>query len=195
MPAENTAANKAKTAKPRKTAKKSSSSARTVSTKKSTSKKGPKEELVALLKEMDNKEISWLLTQAHTIIYNKKVNEVNKAARNLVEAKNRTGTKAKTGKGSSKPAAPPKIDIEQAGSSSNFNIIAGNTRLFLNLTELKSMVKIAQANKSAKTGTNALYRWMRRERQDMINDACFSGPGDPQLAEIYTILKDRYTTG
>ncbi len=158
-------------------------------------KDSPKDELLTLLKELDNEEITWLVTQARTMIYNHKVTEVNKAARSLVEAKNRTVKAQKKTKGSSKKASAPKIDIEQAGNSNNFNIIVGTARLFLNLTELKSLVKIANANKSAKTGANGLYRWMTRERHDMINDANLTGPGDPRLAAIYNILKDRYTTG
>lgn len=149
-----------------------------------------KGELITLLDQLNREEINWLITQAKTMVYNQKVDEVNKAAHVLLESKKRSGSK----KSKSKPTpAPDAVDIVQAGGPKNFNILLGNTRLFLNLNELKSMVKIAEAANNPGDGAGRLFRWCRRERNDILIDGGIAGPSDPRLRLIFKILKDRYT--
>ena len=157
---------------------------RTVSVKKKgyPSQKGPTKELHELLDQLDDKEVAWLVTQAQTMLYNRKVDEVNKAAKNLAESK----------KHITPSAAPDNVDIVQAGSGKSFNIVMGNARLFLNLEELKALVRIAQATDDAGNASGRMYRWFDRERRDIIIDASLSGPGDARLARVYYLLREKF---
>jgi hypothetical protein len=157
---------------------------RTVSVKKKghPSQKGPTKELHELLDQLDDKEVAWLVTQAQTMLYNRKVNEVNEAAKKLAESKKRI----------TPVSAPDIVDIVQAGSGKSFNIVMGNARLFLNLDELKALVRIAQATDNAGDASGRMYRWFDRERRDIIIDASLSGPGDPRLIRVYSLLREKF---
>ena len=167
---------------------------RTVTVKPSQGKKTSgspeKSELILLLDQLNRDEINWLVTQAKTIVYNHKIDDVNAAAKDLVESKKRTTVPIKKTKASSNHDF---VDIIQAGGPKNYNIVVGNARLFININELKSMVKITQAADDAGDGAGRLFRWCRRERNDMLIDSGISNPTDLRLQEIYKIIKDRYT--
>ena len=151
-----------------------------------------KGELITLLDQLNRDEINWLITQAKTMVYNQKVDEVNIAAQVLLESKKRSGSKKSKPKSA---PAPDTVDIVQAGGPKNFNILLGNARLFLNLNEIKSLVKIAEAADNPGDGAGRLFRWCRRERNDILIDGGIAGPSDPRLRMIFKILKDRYTVG
>ncbi len=87
------------------------------------------------------------------------------------------------------------IDIVQTGSKKSFNILLGNARLFINLEELKALVKIAAAANDSGDGSGRLYRWFSKERSDILKDGGIGSPADKSLRVIYSILKDRCTVG
>ncbi len=137
-------------------------------------------ELNKLLKELNEKEIKWVLAQVKTIIHNHKVAEINAAAHDL--QKNKTPAPKPTG-----------VDVVQVGNTKNFNILWDNARLFLNLAELKSLVKIAQSVSDNTDGAGRIYRWFQRERKDIIIAGNISGPGDAHLKKLVTILKEKFS--
>ncbi len=185
---------------PKKTTKKTVTTRKPASKPKASQKKPPqspaKLKLISILESLNPDEINWLITQAQTMVYNHKVEELNESARNLSESKNNSKKKSKN-----KPASPDSIlpentiDIVQAGSNKNFNILLGNSRLFLNLQELKALVKIASSAEDSGDGAGRLYRWFTKERSDILKDSGIGSPADKRLKEIYSILKDRFTVG
>ena len=162
---------------------------KTVTVRTKTTPKGPRKELLALLDDLGDEEVAWLVTQARTMVYNHKVDEVNQAARDLADSRRKS---AGTGDRKAAPA-PTAVDIVQSGGPKTFNIVMGQAHLFINLAELKALVKIAQSAEDAGDGAGRLYRWCDRERRDIINDGGLSGPKDPRLAQLHQILRDRYT--
>lgn len=151
-----------------------------------------KKELVALLDQLSRDEISWLITQSKTMIYNQKVDEVNSAAKDLQDSRKKTAVPKKTQKSSPGNEA---VDIVQAGGPRNFNILMGNARLFINLNELKALVKISEAAHDGGDGAGRLYRWFHKERNDILIDGSITGPADPRLYLIFKIIRERYTVG
>ena len=151
-----------------------------------------RKELTGLLNQLDTAEINWLITQAKTMIYNRKVEEVNRAAQDLVESKQRSRSDKKV---SPPGPAQSEVDIVQAGSPKNYNILMGNARLFINLDELKALVRIAHSATDPGDGGGRLFRWFKRERNDVLIDAGLSSPTDSRLRRLYEILKDRFTSG
>jgi len=181
---------------PKKTTKKTITTRKPAAKPKASQKKPvqnkAKAELSAILDELAADEINWLITQAKTMLYNHKVEEVNKAAQNLADSKN----KSKSKPASSDNSHPENmIDIVQTGSKKSFNILLGNARLFINLEELKALVKIAAAANDSGDGSGRLYRWFSKERSDILKDGGIGSPADKSLRVIYSILKDRFTVG
>lgn len=174
---------------PKKTTKKTVTTRKPAAKPKSAQKKQSqnpaKLEFISILDDLNQDEINWLVTQAKTMLYNHKVEEVNKAAQNLADSK----------KKSKNTPASPTVDIVQAGNNKNFNILLGNSRLFLNLQELKALVKIADAADDSGDGAGRLYRWFSRERSDILKDGGIVSPADKRLKVICSILKDRFTVG
>lgn len=151
-----------------------------------------RKELVTLLEQLSREEISWLITQSKTMIYNHKVDEVNTAAKDLQESRKKAAIPKKVPKSS---PGKETVDIVQAGGPKNFNILMGNARLFINLNELKALVKIAEAANDAGDGAGRLYRWFHKERNDILIDGSITGPADPRLFLVYKIIRERYTVG
>ena len=153
-----------------------------------------RDELISLLSDFNGEEITWLLTQARTIIYNHKVEEVNKAAKNLVDVK---GRKTKSGDNNTKGGntEPELVSIEPTGNGKSFVIIMGIKRLFVSLKELKELVKLTQVTDDPTDASKRLFAWMNRERSDMVIDAGITGPGDPRLPPLFRILRDKFTVG
>ncbi|RKX89365.1 MAG: hypothetical protein DRP70_03905 [Spirochaetes bacterium] len=184
---------------PKKTTRKTVTTRKPVAKSKEAQTKPPqnpaKLELISILDGLNLDEINWLNTQAQTMVYNHKVEELNKSARNLADSKKHMKTAASPKTGSSKNAVNDTVDIIQAGGPKNFNILLGNSRLFLNLQELKALVKIAVAANDSGDGAGRLYRWFSKERSDILKDGGISNPADKRLKVIYSILKDRFTVG
>lgn len=155
---------------------------------------GPADELKAMLPQLSPDEITWLITQARTMIYNHKVEEVNKAGQDLVETRKRKKSSS-SGKTSKKVRTPDPISIEPTGNGRSFVLIMGGKRLFLSLKELKDLVKLTQVTDDASNASRRIYAWMERERMDMVNDAAVSGPGDARLAVVFDILREKFTVG
>ena len=172
---------------PKKTVKKTITTRKNNPKSKSPAQNKAKTELISILDGLSQDEINWLITQANIMVYNHKIEDVNKAAQTLNDSKKQL-------KPSKKPSVKT-VDIVQAGGAKNFNILLGNARLFLNLNELKSLVKIAAAVDNPKDGAGRLFRWFSKERNDILIDGGITGPGDNKLRLIYLILKEKFTVG
>ncbi len=153
----------------------------------------PAAELNLLLEELSHEEINWLISQARTMIYNHKVEEVNKAAQELAETKKRASAPARQSRKKVEPA--DSVSIEPTGNGRSFVAILGTKRLFVTLNELKDLVKHAQATDDMAAASKRLFAWMERERRDMVNDAGITGPTDPRLAMMIDILRNQFTVG
>ena len=141
---------------------------RTVTVKPSPGKKTSgspeKSELISLLDQLNRDEINWLVTQAKTIVYNHKVDDVNVAAKDLVDSKKRTKVPKKKTKESSNHDF---VDIIQAGGPKNYNIVVGNARLFININVAQSL-RMSQYRDSGIV-LNVTDKLIASARHDQVN--------------------------
>lgn len=144
------------------------------------------EKLDALLPELDEEGLAFLLRQATVLKHNA---EVDALERDLAELESTPEPKSPA-EGSERPK-PRAVEIEQTGSDS-FVIQVGRSRVFFTRDELRSLAKIVHAAEDRQSGTQRLHRWFKRERMDFINETGVSGPGDRLLGALFDILLSRY---
>lgn len=173
------------------------------SKKKPTRKEQLLEEMDKLLPQMDEEGLSFLIQQATTLIYNQKVDELNKS-REVAARSEKKGRKA--GKDTQDVAADSESDAgqkEEAGSPAEVFFEAGKNRstffmdvkgkrAILDQGELMRMVKIAQSAETPQAAQERVYRWLKTHRDDVLFD-CGIHPKDQKIAAICDRLQNDFT--
>ncbi len=154
-------------------------------------------ELKALMPQLDEEGLSFLIEQARVHIYNMKVTELEEAARAAEESSARrskgradSGTSAASDSGGSGRGskAAPVLSIEADEGGTSFHIVcSGKWKLFSG-DEMLALVRIASAAASPAEAGPRLYRWLKEERSDVFTDLPIRGAADPLLAELAGLL-------
>lgn len=142
------------------------------------------------------------MRQAQTIKHNMTVAEHNKRVLEERKQRKKTGSEGDASEavdteGAGKQArgrsagARAEVDIEEKGENSFF-IRAGGKRIFFNRDEMRDLAKICHAAETETEGAQGLYRRLERERKDFLVDTGISGPRDPDLAALYSLIRRRY---
>ncbi len=159
-------------------------------------------ELKGLIDEIPEEGLQFLIDQANTLIYNMKVDEVNRAAERLQESRKKSaevkaspkGAGGKT-KASGKTGADeePLVWVEQGSKRSSMFLVINNTRKIMDPDEeMLPLVRIAHTAKSKQAGKGQLFRWLDRERDDVVIDAGLE-PDHPAMGELYDYLKKHFS--
>jgi hypothetical protein len=145
----------------------------------------------ALLTDLENKELKFILQQAEVLDHNRKLRLKRTEAK---EQKVQEG--AEETESTSEPAseAQPSVYIEQTERSKFFNICIADARLFVDYQEIQDLFKIANAASSAEEGAPRLYRWLKEERSDVLAEGNIRGPGSTVLYELYDTLLETFTS-
>lgn len=154
-------------------------------------------QLADLAEGLPEDGLLFLIRQANTILYNMKVDELNKAAEDMRESRKAAAEKGpvkKTKKAQvPKPAAPEGlVHIEKGERGRNMFLQINNQRKIMDQDEIFQMVKIAHAAKTKKEGIERLFLWMKRERDDILVDAGLK-PGSPAMIELLDYLREHFT--
>ncbi len=147
-----------------------------------------RQELKGLIKTIDAQGLGFLINQAHTLLHNQQVEKVNRELHQLQAI----DQKARKSGRSSFSAATLSVDIEEG--DGHFIVVLNNSRKFLTLKEMRSLLRICQAAESGSEAAPRLHRWFAKNRTDILTDARLAGPADPMLAEVYTTITARYKT-
>jgi hypothetical protein len=153
-------------------------------------------DLTALIKEMDLEDLLFMKNQAEVLDHNRKVLKERQDAAEAGEAdsdKFDFPSKSKSSSEIKKSPAPVVLRIEQSDNPKYFNLCSGNARIFMDYHEMKSMYQIASAASGAPEAGPRLYRWLKKERSDVLAEAHISGRGSPVLTELYKALIDNFT--
>jgi hypothetical protein len=150
-------------------------------------------ELAALLPEIQEEGLRFLLNQAHVLIHNQQVEKVNAEMAKLQGLDRRQQGSAAAGAAGAAAKAAAGVDIEENRSGSSFVLVLSPARKFLNREEMRGLVKICRAADNAGEAGTRLYRWLGRQRRDILLDAGIKNENDPRLAALGELVRGRYT--
>lgn len=150
--------------------------------KKSSIKDGLLKELATVAKELDEEGIGFLIDQANVLKYNKEVDRLNAGMEKRRQLISKSKEQQVTGK-----VGERTVDIQAAADKSSFILLINNSRKILTREELRTMVSIAHNGELAE-----LFRWLKRERADILTDSAIKNKNDRALALISELLVSRY---
>lgn len=147
-----------------------------------------KKELTRLTKDMPYEDLRFLVAQSLVLLRNRESESLEREFAESYEAASRSvqssGEKAKKKEKASAPAKTvPPIQIIRS-SSGNANLVINGQFKLLTPEELAAIAKISLAGGSEGELLERLYRWLYRERRDIIIDAGMSGPASPTLRQL-----------
>lgn len=137
------------------------------------------DELTTKLNEVDTEGLQFLNKQADILIYNAKVDELNKKIRQTVRPKAFAGRN------------PDEVSIDRT-KDDFFYIEVGGDRVFFNIEEMRAMTRIAHGAEDQDVGARRLHRWFTRERKDFLTDSGIASPTDQRLKRLHQIIVSTY---
>lgn len=142
------------------------------------------DELIKLTNELDEEGINFLIDQANVLKYN---NEVDRINADMEKRRALVGGNKK--KSVTKSPAPQKksVEINAASDKSSFIMQINNSRKILTREELRTMVAIAHRGEKAE-----LFRWLKKERADILKDSAIKNKDDQTLSLIIELLVSSY---
>ena len=147
-------------------------------------------ELRSLLKDIPEEGLLFLIKQANTILYNMRVEELNKANENLHKSKN--VSKTKNGQHMERNDLSQSVSIERSSFGRSFILVIGDCRKIMSEAEITKIVRIAYGSAQADEGAKRLFTWFKRNRDDIILDAGLN-PKHRALQELYTYLLHNFS--
>ena len=147
-------------------------------------------ELRALITELDEEGLAFLLEQAHIHRYNMEVERLNEAEER--SASSRTVKKRTRSSPSAGNTTGSALRIERSKDGNTYHIISNGRYKMFSAEEMLSLVRIAHANPDEIEAGRGLFRWMSRERTDALADLGISGPADPDLSALARLLRSSF---
>ena len=139
------------------------------------------EELTALLDELDEAGLEFLLEQGRVHRYNMEVERLN-------AIEERRGTRGATGAAAERSAAST-LSIERSEDGNTYHIVAnGKWKLFA-AEEMARLVGIAWLAEPEEDRARGLFAWLSTERADALGDLGIAKPSSPRLAELVRLLR------
>ncbi len=142
-------------------------------------------ELRKLIKDVDEEGLAFLIGQASTLIYNSKVDELNRS-REL--ASSAAGGRAAADGGKSGKKAETEVFITKSGRPGGYFLQIDGVRSILDEDEVMALVGIAHASGGVKEVSGRLYRWLEHNRDEIIMDSGLALTGK-KIEGLYTCLK------
>ncbi len=145
-------------------------------------------ELKTLIKDIDEEGLKFLVSQAHVLSHNLKVENLNAEIAKASSSK----SKRRTFK---KPPYSDKesMEIVEANDNSSFIFVINRERKFIALDEMRKIVKICHVSKDEKNAAQRMYNWFKNNRGDILIDVGIDGSKDQALKTIYNYIIKRYT--
>lgn len=138
-------------------------------------------ELKALLDELDEEGLDFLLEQARVHRYNMEVRRLD-----VAQERRRAGRPAASEAAALRPS-PPRVERSEDGQT--YHVVFEEHYKMFTAEEMLALVRIAHANADPAEGARGLYRWLARERSDALADLGLKGPGSAGLADLAEVLK------
>lgn len=149
-------------------------------------------ELRSLIKDVDEEGLQFLIKQSNVILYNMKVDELNKQAEAVEKSRGSGKSVTSTGKSAGGAAEETPVEILSGHFGRGYTLVIDNQRKSMDQAEIYAMVKIVHKAKPQAAGKEQLYNWLDRFRDDVIID-CGLKPKGSRIDALYTKLKEQFT--
>ena len=136
-------------------------------------------ELLALLPELDEEGISFLLEQAKVHRYNMEVEKLN-ALSERIESDDSGASEA--------AAQAPVLRIERSTDGMTYNLVAGGDWKLFTAEEMTALVRITRSGESEAEIARRIHAWLAKERRDVYLDLGLDGPSIGMARDIATLL-------
>jgi len=143
------------------------------------------QELKGLIKDIDEEGLLFLIKQANTLIYNQRVEELNREAEELQRGKQSKSEE-------SRAVVEGAVAIERGSFGRSYIVDFRGMRKTFAEAEMLGLVKVAQAASDTGDGALRLLRWLKRNRDDVLLDVGIADQRDPVLAELYSVLRKNF---
>ncbi len=143
-------------------------------------------ELRSLIRQIDEEGLRFLIKQATTLIYNQKVEELNRSRVEAEPSGQRARKKSRAGE------EEPHVFFDQGKAGGTYFLDVEGKRAILDHDELMSMVKIAQSGAGEKTVRERLFRWLESHRDDILLD-CALQQGSHSMEALRRRLQNDFS--
>jgi len=141
-------------------------------------------ELRGLIREIDREGLLFLIKQANTLIYNQRVEKLNREA----QKESKTPSSTKRGKQENPSVQEGGVSIERGAFGRSFIVDLGQVRKTFDEAEMLGLVNVAKAGTSGIDGAARIYRWLSRNRDDVLLDAGIGSARDTVLTDLWKVL-------
>jgi hypothetical protein len=136
-------------------------------------------ELRKLIKQLDEEGLAFLIKQASTLIYNSKVDELNRSRELAASAGGATSGAGKK--------TEPGVFITKSGRPGGYFLQIDGVRSILDEDEVIALAGIAHGAGGIEEGAERLYRWLERNRDEIIMDSGLARTGK-KIEGLYSCL-------
>lgn len=136
-----------------------------------------RKQLTALAKQLDTEGLLFLIEQANSIKYNMEAEKANAAVASV----------HKEGKEQSGKNDHDAFSIEAEADKSSFIFVLRGNRKFFTREEMRELIAVTGTHDS-----EALYRYLQKERRDFLTDCSIRSAKDPILEVISATLQNKY---
>ncbi|MDR1143185.1 MAG: hypothetical protein LBK77_03075 [Spirochaetaceae bacterium] len=132
-------------------------------------------ELRSLIPRLDAEGLSFLVEQARIHLYNMQAEELNK-------------TLAGSGR-TAKPVQKDSFRLEGSGSGSSYYVVYNNDWIMFSRDEMAQTARIVSAPGTGMEIRERLYRWLERERRDVLISIPMADRFDEKLKTLAALIK------
>jgi hypothetical protein len=145
-------------------------------------KKSPvRDELLALLPELDEEGIAFLLEQAKVHRYNMEVEKLNAISDRVAAAGPRPTPAGSRTAGSA-------LRIERSEDGATYHLVAGSDWKMFTAEEMAALVRISRCGEGEEEVSRRLRAWLARERKDVFLDLGLDGASIGLARDIARLL-------
>ncbi len=145
-------------------------------------------ELRGLIKDVDADGLLFLIKQANTLIYNQRVDMLNQEAEKVSSGRSVSAGKTDTVK--REPNSNQPVVIEKGAFGKSFIVDFQTQRKTFGEDEMLRLVQAASAGYTdPDQGASRIYRWLQRNRDDVLLDLGIHSPRSRHLADLGSALK------
>ena len=145
-------------------------------------------ELREAIQEIDQEGLLFLLRQAQTLIYNARVDRINREEQKLKSGKKPAGRQEPQPRESRLP-----VSIEESDGGKTIFLTIGKARKVLTPEEMRRIVRICYGAETKSEALRQLFTVLARERKDILADAIIGNPDNPLLEALFTVVRQTYT--